>query len=260
MKNLIISILFCFVWNISFCQFKINQIPENTKVDTAYSGVGGEIKGMNISGGLFILAGIALGTAAEVITDGGRKGIGFPIIAGGLPAAPGSLVGLGVGSLLAKNHSKLSRSFQIGVGITFSPVFIRAPPFPNDRQPTARYVSGLNIRLLSNEIGKWRYNLGLNHFFTKTYEFEDQVRRKSWQSLNLDLHYLIYINQTLKLYPLVGSQLHNFIKRELYTNFGVGFNFEFIPKLSFYGEVKYSLDPDQDLNQLNYSFGALYYL
>ena len=250
MRNLILFLCFLVSGLQAFCQ------NANPAIDTSDFRVGGEIKGMNVGGSIAILGGLGIGTAVEVLSDNGRTGIAVPLISAGLAVAPASLVGFGIGSLLAKNHSRTNGSFQIGVGMTFSPVFMRHPPFP-DGQPKPRYVSGLNIRLQSKEIDKWRYNLGFNHFFVKTYEFNDQQIRKSWQSVNLDLQYLFHVTPELKVYPLVGTQFLNFMGDQLYTNYGAGFNFEFLSKFNLYGEVKYSLDPDQVLNQRNYGIGIL---
>lgn len=251
--------LFFILWiTTTFSQSNELDSPQPPVIDTALHYLGGEIKGMYVAGGFAGLTGVAAGILIELTTDGGRKGIGTPLVAGGLAIAPASLIGLGIGSLLGRHHSHFTHSFQVGLGMTLSPTFMRSPPFPENKQPEGRYVSGINIRLLSPQIGKWRYNLGLNHFFSRTYEFLDGAQQKSWQSINLDLQYTIRITDEFQVYPLVGSQYHNFLKSELYTNVGTGLNVGFAKQWRLYGEVKWSLDPDERFNQANYSFGVLF--
>jgi hypothetical protein len=230
--------------------------------ETPIKGIGGETKGIYIGGGLAFISGITYGFIARPsASDGyGRTGLDYPLVASGLAISPSSLVGIGIAALLTREHSAIEGSFRVGVGLTLSPSFSDTPPFDERGQPDPDYVTGINIRVQSPQIGRWRYNLGLNHFFSRSYELRDGITSKSWQSVNLDLHYLFPIGNSFLVYPLVGSQYHNFVKAELYTNAGAGLNWKVYKHWDVFGEVKWSLDPDQDFNQANYSFGILYQL
>ena len=256
-KTIIIIFVFTLCSNL-LAETKLREYSNTFTSDTSSIKLGGELKGLYFLGGTALLTGIGIGIYAQGFSDYGREGISFPIIAGGLAVAPASLVGVGLGNLLGKKKSKLSRSFQIGVGYTLSSVSIRRSS--NEEESVNEFVPGVHFKILSNEIGKWRYQLGVNHFFNRTYELINSPRKESWQTINLNLQYLFQINRALKLYPFVGSQFRNFLKDELYTNFGLGIHYEFKNRICVYGEVKGSYDPDESPSFYSFSIGTSYYL
>ena len=237
----------------------IDSIQENH----SQSFLGGELKGMYISGATSIFGGIIVGLVSNGMDDHPRSGL--PLIAGGLTLGPSSLLGLGVGALFTRNHSYFTRTFQLGIGMTYSsPIFSKFVPGNSHRL-------GINIRVLSNEIGKWRYNLGYAQFFSEEYEFKEIPAyhgrtNLSWWELNFDLQYLIYLNDSVKLYPFIGTQYNKVnstgskVKTEVLVNYGIGSNFEIYQGWSLFAELKLTLDPDDNPGNIIYSFGTLYYL
>lgn len=258
MQKIILFILVIWACSNSFAQSMKNDTIAEIHTDTSKNGIGGELKGIYVLGSIAIAGGTGLGIYAQNYSDGGREGVSFPIIAGGIALAPASLIGLGLGSLIAKKHSKINESFQIGIGYNLSSVAIRRPPF--EEEPETEYVSGLSIRIVSPEIGHWRYHLGINHFFSRDYEFFNGFQEVSWQTINLNLQYVIHITRSLRMYPFIGSQFRNFVKDEIYTNFGLGIHSKMTNNMVLFGEVKGSYDPDESPSFYSFAIGTAYYL
>ena len=261
-KTLLANFLLVLIFSIKL-QTACGQFIEANQEDHFKGVIGGELKGMYISGGISVLGGATLGIISNGFNDYPRTGL--PFIASGLTLAPSTLLGLGIGSLFAKNHSHFTRTFQVGLGVAYSsPIF-------SEFVPGNAHRAGINIRILSSEIGKWRYNLGFNKFFSEVYEF-DRIQYLhghndlSWWELNLDLQYLIYLTNHLKIYPFIGTQYNRVnsseikIKTEVLVNYGVGLNVKMYKDWSLFAEMKLTIDPDDNPGNMIYSFGTLYYL
>jgi hypothetical protein len=246
MKKYLLSFSFLFLMGTT--QLSFGQATIDVIKDPPVNGIGGELKGAYVIGSAFFTFGASLPFFAPGFNEAhGRVFSSF--VTGGVVVAPASLVGLGIGALLAQKHSKFSRSFQLGTGVTISPIFL-------DEQ---KYAAGINIRILSTEIGKWRYSFGFD-YFPGSYTLLDGTTRNSWAAINLNLHYLFSIGDSFRIYPFVGTQINDSTKKEIYTNFGTGVSYRFGQKWNLFGEFKLSFDPDKEPIRAIYSFGTSYFL
>jgi hypothetical protein len=255
MRLLILSLIFTLASSLP--ALTQNEVQDSLSLGSK----GGERNGFYIAGGSSIILGTSLGIFSNGFDDYPRSGL--PAITGVIGVAPTSLIGIGLGSLFAKKHSPFDRSFQFGIGMTYSsPVF-------SEFIPNNSYRAGINLRVLSPELGPWRYNLGFNKYFSEVYEFEQIPAyhghtNLSWWELNLDLQYMIYINDSFKVYPFIGTQYNQVngpdrkLNTEILANYGFGMSVTVYSSWSLFSEMKYTIDPDDNPANLIYSFGALY--
>ncbi len=261
MKAILTTLLVMIVFNL-FITPIIGQTDNDTLKPSKRS-KGGELKGLYIAGGTSIVGGVTLGVLSNGFSEHPRSGL--PVIAGSIGLAPGSLIGVGLGSLFSKNHSIFSSSFQVGLGMTYSsPIF-------SEFVSANSHKSGINIRVLSNELGPWRYSLSFSKFFAEEYEFENTAgyfgrTNLSWWELDLDLQYLIKINDSFKVYPFIGTQYNSVhsegskLKSEILANYGIGTNIIVSNSFNVLAEMKYTVDPDDNPGNMSFSIGLLYYL
>ena len=225
--------------------------------------IGGELKGLYLGGGSAILGGTSIGIIANGFSDYPRSGL--PVIAGSIGLAPTSLLGVGLGHLFAKNHSTFAKSFQLGIGAAYSsPIFAEFVPDNAHR-------TGISVQVLSPELGPWRYRLGFNQYFSKTYEFDGieayrGYNNLSWWELNLDLQYMIYIYECFKVYPFIGTQYNRVnsgsakVNTEVLVNYGMGTNIKIIKGWSLFADMQFTVDPDDNPGNMAIAVGVLYSL
>lgn len=226
-------------------------------------GIGGEQKGLYYGGGSAAIGGLAIGILSNGFSDYPRSGL--PIIASSIALAPGSLLGLGLGSLFAKKHSRFSNSVQLGLGLAYS-----SPIFSEFVSGNA-HRAGISVQLLSPELGPWRYRLGFNQFLSEEYAFEEIESYRgqntlSWWELNLDLQYLIKVNDKFAVYPFIGTQYNQVnamgssLDTEILVNYGIGTNLGIGKCMNVYAEMQYTLDPDDNPGNMIFNLGVLYRL
>ena len=257
----LIPILLLFIM-VAFAFPMYAQLNEHTtKPDSTK--IGGELKGLYIAGATSIVGGATIGILSNSIDDHPRDGL--PIISAGIGLAPTSLVGLGLGSLFAKNHSSFTDHFKLGLGLSYSsPVFSEFVPGNSHR-------TGINLRLISKEIGPWRYQIGFSKYASEEYEFEriEAYRGEtnlSWWELNLNLQYVFDASDKIKVYPFIGTQYNSInsngrnLNNEILTNYGLGLEYEIFNQWNIYTEAKYTIDPDNNPGNFIYSFGVIYAL
>ncbi len=121
---------------------------------------------------------------------------------------------------------------------------------------------GLNIRGDVTFYKQWSITPHFNYFFNK----KKGAITKMWNAFNVDGHYLIDIDQTWMMYPLIGinfaavSEKVNeitFSNSDVGINVGFGSKHNFDRRLSGFGEIKYVIS---DTDQLVITFGILYNL
>jgi len=239
----------------------INAQPASDTLATDRKGPGGPLKGLHIAGVTAIVGGAGLGIMSNAFNDYPRSGL--PFISAGIGLAPTSLVGLGLGSLLARNKSSIEASFQFGTGIAYaSPIFSEYVPGNSHR-------AGVSIQVLSPEIGPWRYRLGFNIFAAEDYTFDDipayyGYTRLGWWTLNLDLLYMLSMNDVLTIYPFAGTQFNRVqsegrkVKDEVLVNYGVGATLKVWRQFSVFLDMQYTLDPDDNPGNMAIQAGVLY--
>ena len=223
--------------------------------DTLPKGIGGELKGMYIFGATTTLVGVGFGVFVQQISEVGERR-GLPLITGAISLVPGTLLGLGIASLHPKKkRTPINRSFIIGTGLTVAPLFLPTESF---MELNTVYRSGINFRLLSPEIGPWRYKLGTNYFFATEHQLPDRITRRSGWDINLDLQYLIYLNTQTLLYPFIGLNV-DFAQREdlnspggkgtrerIASNFGLGISQKMSDRWNLFFESKLTADDERD--------------
>ena len=231
---------------------------------------GGEAKGIVISSIASALAGTGI-AVYDLGLEGGRTGAMLPIIASGIGVAPTSLIGLVLGTALAKDHSAIRNSFKVGVGLAVSPIHLRTAP---DESVVAHFSPGLHFRVGSPDIHRWRYTASFSRFSGKEFNFENQSSFKGFRDLSrwefdLNLQYIFPVKEHVEIYPLVGTQyyiIHSAgnseprrkLQSEVLTNYGAGLNIILSKNLMLFSEFKSTLDPDP--NPTKWSFtGGVYF-
>lgn len=119
---------------------------------------------------------------------------------------------------------------------------------------------GLNFRGDVKFDAHWSVTPHFNWFFNKN---EGPITNR-WNALNIDGHYYFEIEQTWTIYPLLGfniatvsSKINDitFSNSDIGINLGFGTEYNFDPKLSGFGEIKYVIS---DADQAVITLGVLY--
>ena len=121
---------------------------------------------------------------------------------------------------------------------------------------------GLNFRGDIKFHKQWSITPYFNYFFSRT---KADITNK-WNALNVDGHYFFEIDRGWILYPLFGVNIANvstkvnditFSNSNIGINLGFGSEYNFDPRISGFGEIKYVIS---DADQLVITFGVLYKL
>lgn len=257
----LLFVFFLLSGHMTWSQIRLDDEEEGRKE----AGIGGEVKGMYIGGISIMVPTAGLTLLGSAISDS-RERKGLPVITAGISAAPSSLMGLGIGALLARKHSPIDQPFQLGIGVTFSPLFLGTVTY---EKLSAVYDPGVMIQLLSPEIGRWRYRLSGSYFRSKEYQLVDRITRRSRWEINMDLQYLIISNRHWKLYPFIGTYYIYATRTDLpypfgstshmlAANLGAGVNYSITTKWNVFAEIKMTADDDRDY--AIYSFGISFLL
>ena len=190
MKNyLLLTLVFFLFASATFSQ----DITERNSMKRP----GGELTGMYIGGGVGALMGGLFGGFIQDVneTSGDQR---VPYIVGIHGGIYGSILGLGLGSLFTENHSMFSESFRLGIAWVSSDRF-------SSKQLNSR-DNGLEVQLVSPEIGRFRYAARFNHYFSFDFEQFGEPASRTYWTWGIDLQYIINISDW-KLYPFLGTDI-----------------------------------------------------
>jgi hypothetical protein len=252
-----------FIRTISICILGFlffNLSGQVITTDTLKPGIGKQVKGMYVGGGIFAAGGAALGAFANGFSGGNKNGA-LPFHTAVWASVPGSLIGLGFGAASKKLPSPVRKSFQVSFGLALSSAF------SGNNADSGK--SGVYLRFLTPELGNWRYSFGFNQYFSQEFMGFNQT----FTEFNIDLQYMLYLDDLMIIYPFIGnnylirtssaintgSQYDGTTLDDAGVNYGLGINVLLSPRWNILGEIRFTISQGED-NWTAYNFGVQYYL
>ena len=218
-------------------------------------------KALHIGGATAFLGGASLGVIVHILDEYPRKGL--PFISSTIAVAPTSLVAMGLGELFSKRPNKFTDSFKVNLGMSYSsPVF-------SEFIEGNKHRAGVNLAVISPKLSNWRYKLSFSKYFSEEFDFEGIESYRgytnlSWWEMDLDLQYIIDINDDFLIYPFLGTQYNSIysddghINSEILANYGVGTNYMLSNRLGLSFEMRYTLDVDDNPGNMILNLGVIY--
>ena len=238
---------FIFILVLGLTSFGTNA-QSTLHQDTLKTKIGGQLKGMYISGGIWAGGGVIVGAMANAF-DEYKDPDDFlrPVHVAVWATIPGSIMGLAIGSIAPKHRSDIRKSFQVGSGVILASKF--RDNIHMDHNPI-----GLHLKVTSPEIWRWRYAVSYNQF-------------SMWSEVNVDLQFVFDLSESANGYFLVGN---NYLLRtggdysgsllqDGGVNYGFGVNFPLSNKWNITGELRHTF-AQSDHSWTVASFGIHYYL